>query len=527
MDKVKDGFSKVKVYIVEMPKKRKFLFGGIAAGIIIFAVVLTMFLNGGSGSRVVLYENISSNESAQVFSELKSMGADAQVNSQGQVTVPQNEYDMWLLQLAAQGYPQTALTYDIFTSSSGMSATEAEMQQVLVHQLQDRAQDTLKRIEGVTDAVVTINMAETSNYIWDEATNESVGTASVLLSLEHGVELDSTQVLSIKNLIAFGVPKMAPENVVVVDSATSLELGANLDTADSISTNQNFELEMIVQGQLEDNVMRLLEPRYGQNGVVATAKVTINYDKMLTEQMELEGNPESESGQGFPTLTEGEYNGPGDETIGDIVGEEDNTDIPDYSYTNPDDETNSYNWHSEFDYSYIKTQVESGNAELERATISVMVDEDNLTQGIRDELMSLISNAVDIPVEQIYVSSFVAAGEEAEVPVVNPETEETSIFSLLPWWAYVAAGGVLFIIIILFIILSFRRYHKAKAEEITNILQDEKDAEIEEYKRKLADMARNDDQDKNNAIIEEVRAFAKINPEAAASLIRSWLKDGE
>ncbi len=522
MDKIKQGFNSIKVYIVELPKKKKVIFGGVAAGVILFAVLLTVFLNSANGRYAVLYENLESTESAQVFSELKSMGADAQLSSSGQVMVPQDEFDIWLLQLAAQGYPKSAPTYDIFESNTSMSATEAEMQQVLVHQLQDRAQVTLERIDGVLEAIVTINMAESSDYIWDEATNDAVGSTSVLLTLSDGVVLDSTQVLAIKNLIAFGVPKMAPENVVVVDASTSLELGAEDSLENTVSVNENFELESIVQSQLEESIVRLLAPRYGDDGVVASAKVTINYDKMITEQMEL---LENEDGEGFPTHTDGEYNGPGDETIEDIVGEEDNTDIPDYSYTNPDDETSYYAWNTDIDYSYIKTQVESGNAELERATISVMVDEENMTQERRDELTSLISTGVDIPAEQIYVSSFVATGEVIDEPTINPEPEINQWWTIIPWWGYLAAGGLLFIIIILFIIISFRRYHNAKAVEITNILEDEKNAEIEEYKKKLADMAKSEDQEKNAAIIEEVRAFAQVNPEAAASLLRSWLKE--
>ncbi len=523
MEKIKQGFNNIKVQIVELPNKKKFLYGGIAAGIIVFAVLLTVFLNSSNGAYSVLYENLESTESAQVFSELKTMGADAKLNSSGQVMVPQDEFDIWLLQLAAQGYPKSAPTYDIFESNTSMSATEAEMQQVLVHQLQDRAQVTLERIDGVLEAIVTINMAETSDYIWDEATDDAVGSTSVLLTLSDGVVLDATQVTAIKNLIAFGVPKMVPENVVVVDAATSLELGAEDGLENTVSVNENFELENIVQTQLEDSIMRLLAPRYGDDGVVASAKVTINYDKMLTEQMEL---LESEDGDGYPTSTSGEYNGAGDETIEDIVGEEDNTDIPDYSYTNPDDQTSYYAWDTQIYYSYIKTQVESGNAELERATISVMVDEDNMTQERREELTSLISTGVDIPAEQIYVSSFVAMGEAEETdPVVNPEPTVNQWWTIIPWWGYLAAGGLLFIIIILFIIISFKRYHNAKAVEITSILEDEKNAEIEEYKRKLADMAKSEDQEKNAAIIEEVKAFTQVNPEAAASLIRAWLKE--
>ena len=49
--------------------------------------------------------------------------------------------------------------------------------------------------------------------------------------------------------------------------------------------------------------------------------------------------------------------------------------------------------------------------------------------------------------------------------------------------------------------------------------------EIENYKKTLEDIAKGKTDPKNEAIVEEVRDFAKSNPQIAANLIRTWLKE--
>ena len=48
---------------------------------------------------------------------------------------------------------------------------------------------------------------------------------------------------------------------------------------------------------------------------------------------------------------------------------------------------------------------------------------------------------------------------------------------------------------------------------------------IEDYKKTLEDIAKSKTDPKNDAIVEEVREFAKSNPQIAANLIRTWLKE--
>ena len=532
-NKVKENIEKIKEYIAKLSKRSKTIIAIGGAALVLLALILAIVANVGKGKYTVLYTDLSASETGSVFQALKSMGADAQIDKNGNITVPTDEYDIWLLQLAAKGYPQTALPYDLFSDHAGMTSTESEKSQWLIYQLQDRIQATLQRLDGVENATVTITVPESSGYVWETATSNEKASAGVLLSIRDGVTISVEQVTAMKNLIAASVPKMLPEDVTVVDAKTMLDLSVSTVTEDNADQNtQNLAFELMVQNQIEANVVRLLSPRYGDDGVVAVAKVTIDYDKMMTEKYELQ--PKNEEGDGYLTHSDGDYTINGEEPVGELVGEENNTDIPEYGYNNPGDEDGitDYHWNNDYDYGYIKTQIESGNAILKRATISVMVAEESLTPNRREELTNLVSRSTDIPTDQIFVSAINlnAPSGVDDIPSVTP----TSPFADLPTWVYIAAGaGALVLLIIICVVIAVVK--RRKKQKLARTLEEEErqraeaerrqQAEINDYKRSLEDMAKANLDPKNEAIIEEVRSFARSNPQVTANLLRNWLKE--
>ncbi len=530
--KIKENFIKLKAYFANMTKKTKKILLIAAGALVLVSIILAVVLNSSSGKYTALYSDLSTTETGSVFQALKEMGADANIGADGKIMVPTDEYDIWILQLAAKGYPKTALPYDVFSDHAGMTATESEKAEWLKFQLQDRIQATLERMDCVESATVTINIPETSNYVWDMATTESKSTAGVLLTLRSGVSITAEQVTAIKNLVAASVPKMSPEDVTVVDSATMLDLGTITNPDEKDAETQRLAFELMVQSQIEQNVVRLLTPRYGTEGVVAVAKVTLDYDKMMTEKYELQ--PKNEEGDGFLNHSDGEYTVNGEVPAGEIVGEQNNTDIPGYAYNEPngEDGMTDYKWNEDFDYGYIKTQIESGNAILKRATVSVMVDEESLTPNRRDDVINIVSAGTDIPTDLIYVSAFNKAAIEGEEN--KPSDTLSNPLLDLPLWVYIAAGvGLLILIIVICIIIVAVKKRKrennqrlAEAAERKRMESEmRQQREIDEYKRSLEDMAKSSVDPKNEAIIEEVRSFARTNPQITANLLRTWLKE--
>lgn len=325
---LKAHITKLKESVVNMPKKKKIIFGGGLGAIVLIAIVITVVLNVTASSQRVLYEGLEADEAAEVYTMLQEIGIEVQRDAQGNITVPAKDYDTALLKVAQEGYSSNSPTYGLFESHSGMTATEAENQQWILYQLQENLQKTLKNLSAVKDAIVNIDVPEQGSYVWEKDTSAGQSEAGVVLTLSE--DLTPEQVTAIKNLVASSVPRLEPENVTVMNAETSEELQGN---AEEQSTSQtaanNLEFEMQVQNQLEENVRRVLAPRYGASGVVAVAKVVIDYDKMMTEELTLQ---EKEGGGGYVTNFSEKYNLEGEVAAGGIVGEENNTDIPQQAY---------------------------------------------------------------------------------------------------------------------------------------------------------------------------------------------------
>ncbi len=140
---VKSLVQKVKLFWQNQPPKRKRIALIAGGGVLAFALIATIVLNISTAGTKVLFPGMTQNEAAQVYAELQEMGVKAEINSGGEVRVPQSEWDKVVFKLNQKGYPKTTLSYDTFSSSTGFTSTEFEKKTALIFQAQDRMQQTL------------------------------------------------------------------------------------------------------------------------------------------------------------------------------------------------------------------------------------------------------------------------------------------------------------------------------------------------------------------------------------------------
>ena len=535
---IQNSIQRIQIYIDTIPPDRKRLIL-IAGAIFLLAVVVLSFLllNSSVSDRYrVLYTGMDTAEALEVHDAVRELGVSVQVDRRGQILVPESQYDYLLLQLAAKGHPRSTLAYDVFLDNTGMTSTESDKKQIMLFQLQNRIQDTLHRINGVENAVVNLTVPDESTSVWMMASPDRVpATAGVMLTLAKDVALSPEQVTAIKNLIAASVPGMEADNVKVLDAGTGVEL-YGVETIDTTigGSWQALELEQTFQNLIENNVRRILIPWYGESGVFVVARVTLDLDRMMQERYDLlpRVNANGEDIGGFTTHHEVEGIVEGLDNVGGLVGEENNTDIPEYpAMMGANAQDNAHYYGSiDYDYGYLKTQVEKGNAYIKRGTVSVIVDERNLTEDRRLDIIDIISKSADIAPEFIALSAL--NPPPPPIPPIEPEPEiVVSWWSTLPFWVYIAAACAVALIVILIIIFMFLRRRAARlaAEREEALIQEQETMmdEIEKYKQELADAAMATVNAKDDAITNEIRQFARENPEITANLLRNWLKEGE
>lgn len=528
LDQLKNALNSVKTFWGKLSSKiRKLLIIG-GASLLVAAIVITVVMNSNKGEYSVLFAGITSTEASEVYNVLQEKGVSAQMNSKGQVMVPTSQVENLIFEMQAEGYPKTAAPYDFFLTNISATTTDYATRQINIFQLQERIQTTLKALDNIKDAMVTISAPEQSNLAW--SSNDAAATASVVLTLNDPSKTLSEEVVNtMKKLVAASIQNCKAEDVVVTDSATGIDLGDMINSQASY-TLQQFDYERKLAKRAEDAVKTLYSPSYGTEGMSVAAAFTIDTDKMKEESKTFYND---EDGDPFITHFEEAFTAQGGIPAQGVVGEEDNTDVPDYVIDENATDDNLKNYSKSVDYqnSYVLRQIERGTAPIKSSSITLLLNEENFSAARQDEIAAQVSRATGISIENVVIGSMQPIND------ITPVGGDETPFYENPVLLMGIAGAALLLcmfVIVLPIMLSRRRKRK-EAAKLRQIEIDQNEAaeaaqraqaEIDMHKNKLKYEAEAQ-LIQDNSMTEEIRAFAKDNPEMTATLIRSLLKEEE
>ncbi|MDL2252728.1 hypothetical protein LJC49_01465 [Ruminococcaceae bacterium OttesenSCG-928-I18] len=487
---------------------------------------LVVFLNVRSARYIVLYPGLPQEESVQGLAALEEAGISGRINTNGELEVSANQENAAMAQLATVGIPSSTLEYDIFQQAGGLTTTDFEKQQYQINQMQDRLQDIIRTYDGVQNAYVTLNIEDRSNRVWNAGSTPN--TASVKVEMRGGQVLTAGQVSGIRFLVgpAAGIDA---DQVAVIDSTgvTLAAAGEGYDAEYAATTQflqrQGFEAD--VEKRLYEktaNILSLPYPESDDYRISITAQ--LDWDAMITEIMEY--TPLEGTEQGVMNHEDMQAVMGAGEFAEGVVGETDNTDVPVYADLDGDGEMDTVDYYHNRDFlvSYMKQQIEKDGATLEEVSVGVMI-RGTLNNDTRQTLRELIAAATNVPIENVTVQGMLDAAPEEE-------EEANLIFGLPALFVYIAAAVLVAMIIAIILILVLRRRAQKKrlAEAEAAAAAEEEEAlrvqqEIEERKKQLKSAAMNEQNE--NAITNEVREFAKTNPEITANLLRNWLREGE
>lgn len=529
----------VKNFWGNQSKKRKGFFIGGLVGIALIAVAIVVAVN--VQPFVVLFSGVSPEEAAQVVASLGASGTSYKVESGGTtILVPKAEEPLVRMQMATEGYPKTAPNYNFFKDNIDFMTTESSARTVKLYQLQEFTKQSIKQIQGVSDAVVAINAPQDNGWAWEE--DKLAATASVQLILQNGASLDPNQVSGIKNLVAFSVPGMPVESVVVTD-----QTGAELISADKMGyvdiNNMKQDIEQQYELKYKRSIMAALSPVFGAENVTAGANVKTNLDKSKIERILYSPNIEGgDKGVISNEKTSKENATTSSAAVGGTPGVDENADVPPtYAGEEPVDPNSLYvNDTAEYNYlvNKVTEQIDKESALIEDITIGVQVNARAklLTEAEIEANKVLLANLTGTTVAKV---AFI--NPEFQLPPEIPDVQTNGILDnqIL---IYSVSGGVLLLFISLLIVLAInKKLKKKKLAEAQAAIAAENAANAEsvmsglnfavtpEAMPDLENELMNAPESKENVLRKEIQEFSTKNPEIVAQLLRTWLRgdDGE
>ena len=488
---------------------------GMLALIIVTIVAATFFLSKAmEPDWVVLYSDLNEVNAMSIVQSMKKNGYQYKVSEDhSTILVPSNVRDEMRVFVAENDLIKGGDTGFELLDDMQLGSTDFKNKLTKQRIFQGELTRSIEKIQGVKYA--RVQLAEPERSIFDD--NDEKPTASVVLVLEPGYKIKSSQVKAIKNLVAYAVPRMTPEQVFITDqngNTLSDETSKNSTDMESFKSNLEKDTSKKVSEVLEKIVGK------GNVSVQVNADIDFNSAKATIESY----HPLEGSDKGVMTSSQTEVE----------------------TYENPNNVPNPNNVNQRnLNYSKQKTsvnysvtkevkQVVYAPGTVKRLSIAVAVNK-VLTDSEKDEIKNLVLSASGVDYSRgdvISVSGLQFEGatidKKAQEEFAEQYQKEQMMYfvtsSVIPLLVVLVLGCFALYILKNFVskMPSAKRREQIVAQE--DIIERHEEAEPEEDMPKI-ELNKNEIRSQKEQSINEINEAVMASPEDAAKLLTSFIKD--
>lgn len=260
--------------IARSPASRQLLLlFGVAAAVAI-GVAAVLWSRGPTYG--MLYAGLDQKDAAAITQALQASNTPYTLGGDGTtIMVPQADVAAIRLRMAGQGLPQGSANATVVPGADspfGMSdlAERTRYQQMLESDLGN----TIAGLQSVRSARVHLALPKPSAFIRDN----HQASASVLVSLFQGRQLDASQVAAIVHLVSSSVPELDPKQVSVVDQQGQLLTGDAPDSAAAVGDTR-LRLATRIENTYAQRIEELLTPLVGPGKVRAQVYADLDFSQ--------------------------------------------------------------------------------------------------------------------------------------------------------------------------------------------------------------------------------------------------------
>lgn len=508
------------------------------------AVIIFVSRWGGRPDYALLYANLSEADAAAVVERLKERKVSFQLRNEGKTVdiAPASLVHEVRLELASANLPRGGgVGYEIFNESA-LGRTGFVEDVFFIRALQGELERTIQAIDAVQTVRVHITKPKRSVFV----KRDELPTASVLVRLKAGMELDAGQVRGIVNLVANGVERMTPENVSVIDSRGRLLNEKAEGPENELADATRLQFQKSLENSMSKRIEAMLSEILGPGRAVATVNASLDFARFEKEE-------ESYDPGGVVTRSERsveESAGLGAE--GGVPGVISNlTNSPEL--LKAPDSSKSGNLRKEqiknFEVSRAVSRTVSSPGQIVRLSVAVLVDgkhgapaegsEEKVYEPLPAETMEKIEKLVKqtvgfdaargdiVTVENIQFFEPDAALEELLAADASMDSVWKGVI-----WAGPVVVALLFFLMVVRPLVKFLTAPTGASVDLTRLLPqgvEELRGELESERTRApglpGGMSSTDIEELEELLAENSR-FVKENPEKAAMLIRYWLNEG-
>lgn len=526
-ERIKKVISDVTAFWKSRTKMQKGTMIGSLIAVIVIAAVITFFLT--RTNFVPLYSDVSPSEVGRIKETLDAQGVENQIAPGGtSILVPEEQVDSLLVQLAAEGFPESGvIDYSFFSQNAGFGMTDNEFNVLKLASTQTELANLIKGFKGVKDAKVMISLPEEGVFL---SQSNDTASASIVLNTEPGYQFTDVQIQALYNLVSKSVPNLSTDDIVITNQYFEY---FDLKTANTGTNGANvgdqIAIKKTVERDLQRQVQTMLSTLMGQDKVVVSVTTDIDFKQENREENLVEPvDEENMSGIQLSAQRISETFTGTNPVAGGTPQAEDATD----NFTNYAEGSNANGDYERIEdtvnneVNRIRKEIVESPYKIRDIGIQVMVepptpnDRESMPDGVEEDIEQILATIIQTSIDGGEVGELTEEQLQEKIVVsVQPFNGKAltaaATTPAIPWWIYVV-GGILLAAIILLVIFIMRS--RRNEEEELLILEEQREElkidDINDEKETEASLRR-----------KQLEKMAKDKPEDFAKLLRTWIAE--
>ncbi len=532
MEKLREIPQKILEWWNKFTAKQKTIIVSVTAGVVLTLAILATILTRPQYEVLITCE--STKDAAQIIDLLDGDSIAHEVTDDGLIiSVKKEDVAAATLLLGANSFPADSYSLDA-ALGGGFSTTETDKQKTYKLYQEGHLEDIMEAQAAVNKAYVTLSIPDNDGTL---LAKEEEAYASVMLDLNE--ELGQGVADNFAKNIATALGNKTTENVTIIDSNGNL-LFSGSDTAEGGSNVVNTSNQIALKSEAERLVKQEVTQVLLGSNLYEDVKVAPNLmmDFSAVNETEHKYTQADENGQNVLSH-EDTYESEGTGGTGGVPGTDTNTE--EQTYVMENDANSNYSV-AEESRDYLPSEkitdktVPPGAIQYDSSSIAItashyVIYKENelrnqgLLEGITfDEFMqqnsemvkkdveadmiTLVANATGIPAGNISIIAY-------DVPIFQANETNGLVAADIAQIVLI----VLILALLAFVVFSSLRKEKKEVEQeqelsVESLLQTTQEHEIEDI-----------DLEAKSEIRLMVEKFVDENPDAAAALLRNWLKE--
>ena len=337
----------------------------------------------------LLYSGLASMEAGEVVGELEQMGIHYEVRGEA-IYIEADKRDQTRLILAKDGLPRPAISgYELLDNVNGFAVTSEMYNASYWRAKEGELARTIVSMPEVSGARVHIGASLKSGL----SRLSQPHSASVSVTARRS--LSAPQAKAIQHLVALAVSGVAPEDVVVIDSAKGIVAGPG--AADNVADPSVKTASL--SAQLEAKLLQLLEARVGPGNARVSVAAEIDFEQVTTSEISFDPDRRVLRSK---RVSEESASNSGSQGVVSVA-----SNLPDGEAQGQNSSSGSRSVSSEtteYEISQLRRETQKGAGNIKKLSVAVLINSRSLSEGAdgtltaeeTDALQALVTSAVGL-----------------------------------------------------------------------------------------------------------------------------------